>query len=270
MKSSTPDCMKFKRLQRRLKTCRKETVGLLELLWLATAKNAPQGDIGRFCNEDIAIECDWDGDHDELVAALLDCGWLDPHDECRLVVHDWADHAPNHIANNLKRWGKCFVVPKEHPKEPTAEHPMDDPTEDPRGRAIAKPSQAEPSVTKPEPSLAKPSLAAARAADGELDFSPLEGTGRVSQAAASLSKALAKRSINGVDGDWIWTHCAVGELLKPGFIADAAAKVLERGITKPKAYIEKALREECEAVGIHLGTALLQVPERPRKEPANA
>lgn len=258
--------MKFKRLQRRLKTGRKETVGLLELLWLATAKNAPQGDIGRFCNEDIAIECDWDGDHDELVAALLDCGWLDPHDECRLVVHDWADHAPNHIASNLKRWGRAFIVPSEHPREFT----KDDPKEPPKDitPSLAKPSQAEPSVTKPEPNLAKQSLAAASAADGLLNFSLLEGTGRVGEAASKLAGAIGKRRIAGVDADWIWAHAAVGELLKPGFIADVSAKVLERQISKPKSYIEKALREECEAVGVSLGTALQSAPDRPSRREA--
>lgn len=269
MKSSTPECMKFKRLQRRLKTGRKETVGLLELLWLATAKNCPQGDIGRFCNEDIAIECDWDGDHDELVAALLDCGWIDQHDECRLVVHDWADHAPNHIASNLKRWGKWFIVPSERPKE----HPKDCPSENPKDSppSLAKHSLAEPSVTKPEPNQAKPNLAAAIAADGRLDFSPLEGTGRILESAVKLDRALIKRKIVGVDSDWAWAHAALGELLKPGFIADASAKVLERQISKPKAYIEKALREECEAVGISLGAALQCVPKRIKpQEPANA
>lgn len=258
MKTNTPESMKFKRLARRLKTSRCHTVGLLELLWIATAKNCPQGDIGKFTNEEIAIECDWEGDHDELVAALLDCGWLDIHDECRLVVHDWADHAPNHVASNLKRWGKWFIVPEESPKEPPKESPKESPKDVPP--SLAKPSQA-------LPGQAKPILAAARAADGHLDFGPLEGTGKVSDAAIRLASAIDKRRIEGMDSDWIWRHSAVGELLKPGFIADTASKVLERQVRKPKAYIEKAIREECQAVGIQLGAALQSVPDRPKTKP---
>lgn len=257
--------MKFKRLQRRLKTGRKETVGLLELLWLATAKNAPQGDIGRFSNEEIAIECDWDGDHDELVAALLECGWLDQHDECRLVVHDWADHAPNHVSNNLKRWGKSFTVPpKDDPKDDPKDSPKDDPKDGPPSQA--KPSQAEPSVTKPEPSQAKPYLAAASADDGCLDFSDLPMQ-NIYAAAKKLEGALIKRKIyGGIDADWIWSHVAVAELIKPGFITDAASKILERSISKPRAYIEKALREECNINGIALQNAIRLVPVRKTKE----
>lgn len=275
MKSSTPESMKFKRLQRRLKVNRCVAAGLLELLWIATSKNAPQGDIGRFSNEEIAIECDWEGDHDQLVAALVDCGWLDEHDQCRLVVHDWADHCPHHVANNLKRWGKDFIVPSDHAKERPKEFTKDDPKEHPKERPKdipSKPSLAEPSVTKPD--LAQSSqakIAAARAADGCLDFASLEGTGKISDAATRLAKAVDKRRIAGVDSAWIWSHAAVGELLKPGFISEVSSKILDRQIAKPKAYVEKALRDECDAVGVPLPQALLQVPEKPiRREVASA
>ena len=64
MKNNTPELMNFKRLQRRLGVNTAQLVGHLELLWIATAKNAPEGDIGRFSNEDIAIACYWEGDPD--------------------------------------------------------------------------------------------------------------------------------------------------------------------------------------------------------------
>ncbi|MEO2014043.1 MAG: hypothetical protein ABGZ53_06695, partial [Fuerstiella sp.] len=64
MKHSTPDSMKFKTLQRQLGVSRVVTAGTLELLWIATLNNAKRGDIGRFPNEEIAIECDWAGDPD--------------------------------------------------------------------------------------------------------------------------------------------------------------------------------------------------------------
>lgn len=98
MKHSTPDSMKFKKLQRRLGVSRKEVVGVLELLWIATQTNARRGDIGRYTNEEIAIECDWEGDPDHLIESLVESGWLDPCDRHRLVVHDWkgikADYPP--------------------------------------------------------------------------------------------------------------------------------------------------------------------------------
>lgn len=114
MKHSTPDGIKFKKLQRRLKLPRYATVGILESLWIATIKNAPAGDIGRFDNETIAIECDWDRDADELVDALTDCGWLDKCDKNRLVVHDWHDHAPYFVRGVVsKKGGFCSKVSEE-------------------------------------------------------------------------------------------------------------------------------------------------------------
>ncbi|TXH55778.1 MAG: hypothetical protein E6Q97_08015, partial [Desulfurellales bacterium] len=89
MKTNTTDLVKFKKLQRRLGESTRGVIGILELLWKATAQQAPRGDIGRFDNEDIAILCDWDGDPDKLVESLVDCGWLDRCETHRLVVHDW-------------------------------------------------------------------------------------------------------------------------------------------------------------------------------------
>lgn len=159
MKSSTPELMKFKRLQRRLKESTRAVVGLLEMLWLGTAKNCPQGDIGRFTNLDIAIMCDYDGDPDELVEALVEERWLDKSSEHRLVVHDWHEHCPTHVANNLKRWGKAFANERrdESPdnKQPAKELPKEDPKESPKDGPIGTSFLTKPSLTKPD--QAKPS-----------------------------------------------------------------------------------------------------------------
>ena len=109
LKHTTPQLMKFMRLQRRLGETKRSTVGLLELLWIETIKQCPEGDIGRFANEEIAILLDWQGDGDELVDALVETGWLDRHESHRLVVHDWHDHAPNFLRGNLTRAGKSFA-----------------------------------------------------------------------------------------------------------------------------------------------------------------
>ena len=110
MKHQTPESMKFRRLQRRLGSSKSVTVGTLELLWIATQRNAPRGDIGRHSDEEIAIECDWDGDPGFLVCALVETGWLDRHDEHRLVVHDWADHAPRYVHGVAARKGGMIVA----------------------------------------------------------------------------------------------------------------------------------------------------------------
>lgn len=110
MKHLTPNLGKFKKLQRRLKTDVKQTVGILELLWIATQTNAPRGDIGaKLDDEELAIACDWQGDPSEFVAVLVETEWLDKHAEHRLVVHDWADHAPYYIRGLAARMGG-FVV----------------------------------------------------------------------------------------------------------------------------------------------------------------
>lgn len=278
MKSNTPESMKFKRLQRRLKATKKEVVGALELLWLAVAKNCPRGDIGKFSNEEIAIEMDWEADHDRLVAALVETGWLDEHDECRLVVHDWAEHAPHHVAGSLKRHGKEFVVPTTDVPTGGEEAPIGSSSgEAPIGGSSRDPP-TKPNLTKPEPSVTKPEptpnqnqgLAAARDADGILDVLDFEGLaedGRAYEVAGKLAAALQKRRIGGMDSQWVWRHAALGELLKPGAISDIAAKVLERQIRKPKGYIEKALREECKAIGVELRVALERVPPMPNGRP---
>jgi len=110
MKHQTPDLMKFKRLQKRLGETKRGTVGLLELLWIETQKNCPAGDVGKYLNEEIGIMLDWHGDADELVAVLVECGWLDESDEHRLLVHDWPDHVPNYLKASFARYGKQFAA----------------------------------------------------------------------------------------------------------------------------------------------------------------
>lgn len=105
MKHQTPETMKFKKLARRLGVRDYVAAGVLEMLWIATQKNAPRGDIGRWDNEEIAIAIDWEGNADELVDALVDCGWLDRCDQHRLVVHDWHVHAPRYVHGIVAKCG---------------------------------------------------------------------------------------------------------------------------------------------------------------------
>jgi hypothetical protein len=147
MKPKTPELLKFKRLSRRLGEGVRGTVGLLELLWVGTSKNCPEGDVGRFSNEEIAVMCDWEGNADELVAALLETGWLDACPEYRLVVHDWHDHAPNYVKGNMKRHKKEFAL---------ASSPGNLPSNVPSSLPDDAPSLPLPSLPSPPPPKADP------------------------------------------------------------------------------------------------------------------
>jgi len=149
MKSSTPELMKFQKLMRRLKESRRGTIGLLEGMWLAVAKNCPRGDIGRFCNEEIAIMCDWEGDPDELVNAMVECKWLDVCDTHRLVVHDWIDHCPTYIRGGLVRKGEVIAIAISYEAQAKL------PPEPPSGTTVACTSE----VPSTKPSLVKPDQA---------------------------------------------------------------------------------------------------------------
>lgn len=103
MKRTAMDHSKMKRLVRLLHLPRYAIVGILESLWHLTAREAPRGNIGKLCNEDIAAWIDWEGDADELVKHLVTSGWLDYSNEDRLVVHDWTEHADDTTKKAMSR-----------------------------------------------------------------------------------------------------------------------------------------------------------------------
>ena len=150
MKAGTTEHVKFKRLCRRTGLLPWQCVGILESLWLLTARSAPQGDLGRFSNEEIAATIEWEGDEDLLINTLVETGWIDRDEAHRLVIHDWRDHCPNYIkANNIRHGHWSPQSPKDIPSGA----PMDVPGEPPKEAPKEPPNRSLP------PSLAKPSLA---------------------------------------------------------------------------------------------------------------
>lgn len=148
---TTISLIKFKRLQRRLGMKLYEIVGILESLWMTTSLNAPQGDIGKLSNEDIAAALEYPGNEDELISALVETGWLDKDETYRLLVHDWANHAPNFIKGALARRGENFATPGIQPQgcnpkdatlevQPQGSHPLN----------LTKPNLTKPNLTKPK------------------------------------------------------------------------------------------------------------------------
>ncbi len=107
MKRGTPDHPKTRMLQSKLGVKRWEAVGILESLWHFAAQYAKRGDIGKWSNEEIAAAIEWEGNPDELVAALVASKYLDESSEFRLLVHDWETHADQTVAraDEVKKLG---------------------------------------------------------------------------------------------------------------------------------------------------------------------
>ena len=109
MKRGTPRHPKLAHLRQLLKIGTAPAVGYLELLWHFTAEFAPQGDVGRYSDERIEAALHWQGKSGRLISAMAQSGWLDLHPECRLCVHDWADHADDAVKKRLSRSQLPFV-----------------------------------------------------------------------------------------------------------------------------------------------------------------
>lgn len=99
----------MKRLVRKLGVPLYAATGILELIWHLTAREAPQGNLGKLEDADIADAVGWADDPAKLIEALTDAGWLDASDEHRLVVHDWHEHADDATDNALARSGQFYA-----------------------------------------------------------------------------------------------------------------------------------------------------------------
>lgn len=118
MKRGCPEHPKTLDLAARLNRPRRDTVGLLELLFHFTAQYAPEGNIGRYSNKRIAAALDWTADPDRLLSALIASGWVDQDPVHRLITHDWKDHCDRTTLQRLSRRGK---LPLESPNQATHE-----------------------------------------------------------------------------------------------------------------------------------------------------
>ena len=122
-------------------------VSLLERLWHATAISAKRGDIGRYDNDVIAEECGWLGEADLLIEILVDCGYLDECQEHRLLVHDWEQHAPNHVKGVVKRQNGFATLVADQGSEPKVTHPGSGPRSSTQGSQ--PPNLTKPNLTQP-------------------------------------------------------------------------------------------------------------------------
>lgn len=99
MKRTGLDHPKMKMLSRRLGIPIAYANGIMERLWHFAGKYCPRGDIGRFSDDEIAIEAGWEGDADTLISALRSKGscFLDDSPAHRLIIHDWPDHCEDSV-----------------------------------------------------------------------------------------------------------------------------------------------------------------------------
>ena len=67
-------------------------VGHLHCLWWWAMDYAPDGDLSDHDAEDIAIGCEWEGDPNAFVTALVESGFLDRDDDGTLSIHDYHDY----------------------------------------------------------------------------------------------------------------------------------------------------------------------------------
>lgn len=96
-------------LAARLEVDRPAALGYLTLLWDFVAEFAIQGDVGKWQNGVIAGACDWRGDHDSFVNALVESRWLDVNTTHRLIVHDWPHHCEQWVKLKLSRLKLLFL-----------------------------------------------------------------------------------------------------------------------------------------------------------------
>lgn len=114
MKSGTENKLKFKQLQRRLELPEWGCEGLLSALWRFTRISAPDGNLGKFTPEEIAIGIDWRDSPETLIVQLVETKWLDRIGNL-LLVHDWWDHCEDNVHRTLARgrlWFACGKSPK--------------------------------------------------------------------------------------------------------------------------------------------------------------
>jgi hypothetical protein len=109
MKREAHSHTKMKRLCKLLDLPLWGAVGILESLWKLTAQEAPQGDIGKLSDEDIALGIDWKGDPGKLLVAIKESRWVDVSEKHRYVIHDWHEHSDDSLDMKLARVGKLYA-----------------------------------------------------------------------------------------------------------------------------------------------------------------
>jgi hypothetical protein len=132
VKRGTPHHPKTLALAAILGVDRCTAVGILEGLFHWAGGYARRGDVGKHSDAAIASGVGSSVEGGRLVAALVECGWLDTCGCHRLRVHDWPEHADQavHKTAEVKRAGflPCYGAHSGKPPEGVRKK-ADDPLE---------------------------------------------------------------------------------------------------------------------------------------------
>lgn len=98
IKTSWRRSRKRRRLKKRLGA---DGVLAIEDIWSFAAEMRWDGALTGLSNEDLAEEAGWDGDANELMSVLVECGLIDGN-EGEYSIHDWPEHNP-YVASHPDR-----------------------------------------------------------------------------------------------------------------------------------------------------------------------
>lgn len=137
-------------------------IGHVTLLINWVADFAIRGDVGKWPDGAIARGCGFTVADTTVattvVTAFVDAGWLDRHDEHRLILHDWPDHAERWVRAKLAATNQSFLACySDITKSDTTVDTVVDTVVDTPPRDQTKPNQTEPNRTNPK-SLTLPKL----------------------------------------------------------------------------------------------------------------
>jgi len=78
-------------------------VGIVESVIALTVTQTPRGDIGALTDAEIEEWVGWEGEPGAMIRALVEARWLDECTVHRLILHDWAHHAPKFVIQRRDR-----------------------------------------------------------------------------------------------------------------------------------------------------------------------
>jgi hypothetical protein len=180
-------------------------VGILESLWHFTARYAPRGDVGKFPDRAIAAAMGWRLEKAEaLILGLIDAGWLEKHDDFRLVVHDWHEHADGtcdtYLSDNGLRYWNGDEPRRKKTRRDTAGHVGT--CQDVAGQESTRPSRGRASQNQNQNQNHSPGGSEGDGLEGwkgEL-LAGLRGTGKF----PALTAMGVVNAVAGVDGSGCW------------------------------------------------------------------
>ena len=238
-------------------------VSILELLWHQTTVGAKQGDIGKFDDELIAEECGWMGDAKWLIQTLIECGYLDETEgKERLLVHDWHEHAPNHVKGVMvkreKRGELGFLTRVTNQGDP------------PRSATLSTepPNQLKPNQLKPTTTVASDLVDSS--SGSRPNFASQSSTMPWDQFDEAHARVIANRFLRcrkpkleqELGPEMIWQIACISSLLEPEF-APTLLSNLRNKAKRPKVYAEAAMRDTLKERGWSWLTERERVPEMP-------